>query len=81
MPLLLIAVLCGNGVELSCIYHSESICTKLQMLIIFSQENIGANFNLLLSHSAVTAVLRGAGTLSQESDWAEVEVEHFVICP
>lgn len=77
MPLLLIAVLCGNGVELCCIYHSESICTKLQMLIIFSQENIGVLTLTCCCHCCPS----GAGTLSQESDWAEAEVEQFIICP
>jgi len=46
----------------------------------FSQENIGANFNLLLSHSALTSVLQEQG-LNWESIWAEVEVEECVICP
>lgn len=48
MPLLLLAVLCCNGIELFCIYHSQSICTKLQMLF-FSQENIDANVKLVLT--------------------------------
>lgn len=43
----------------------------------FSLENIGANFNLLLSCSAVTAVLEEQG--SQGSDLADIDVEQFIV--
>lgn len=45
----------------------------------FLPENIGANLNLLLSCSAVSAVLDEQG--SQERDQADIDVEQFIVCP
>lgn len=60
MPLLLIAVLCCNRVIFP--VFTLSICNFVHMdYNYFSQENRGANFNLLLSHNAVNAVFDEQG--------------------